>query len=444
MFCDPDEIVEVSVDHATTTGQISISSRNTRDQKTQKHLTSWVTPEPSAQIANTEAPSDSPETTLNGSSLHGSNRALAVGEYFHSLQTIQIWPGRIIAQLSLSKPARADRVRFALHPGLLDGFFGLAHTLAMHTGADQAAAYIPFCIEDVYVFAPLRDTEYRADLRAVKTAEEFLRFDGELIDAAGKVVIAIRGLDHRRVASDSPTNVRPGNTTMTKLKLRSTSVKSREIKEPADSTLVVKQQTFTSSPAVTLSRLRTLLAEVLLCQASSIDVNGSLVEQGVDSILALEFVQRINRDFGLRRQGTILFEFPTLAQLAQELETRPDTPPSRQTIPEPNAVLKPPAPELVHQLTNLIAQTLLRDPASINTRQSLIEQGVDSILGLEFVQAINRTFSLRLPGTVLFEYPTIENLTSWHCPVRTGNRDCSPEKRSSRHHTSRSCRQHNG
>jgi len=93
----------------------------------------------------------------------------------------------------------------------------------------------------------LRDTEYRADLRVVKAAEEFLRFDGELIDAAGKVVIAIRGLDHRRVASDSPTNVRPGNTTMTKLKLRSTSVKSREIKEPADSTPVVKQQAFTSS-----------------------------------------------------------------------------------------------------------------------------------------------------------------------------------------------------
>jgi acyl transferase domain-containing protein/acyl carrier protein/SAM-dependent methyltransferase len=440
LFCTIGEATRLFVETiGDPVSQIAITSRvDSRESEPQRHLTAAIECETDARPEPPTLPIEPPALIIDGASLHQPGQALYVGEFFRSLRQISFWPGRARAQLLLSESARRAADRFALHPGLLDAFFGLAHSLAIQTVAASDAAYIPLCIQDVQVFEPLRESEYQCDLRVVHTSQEFLRFDGELIDTRNQVAIAIRGLDYRRVLASMFAEARPAPTTLPKLRLKPVAVAPEE--SIPVKPLVVTEPSSSAVTAPTQERLQTLLAEVLLCPPSTINPKQSLVEQGVDSILGLEFVQRLNREFGLHLQGTILFEHPTLDKLATQLGAvepyasppaevwssgvgeKEDSSLSPSSFPPtafdhipPAPASVPPLPELKadlqEELTALFAQTLLVTADSIQPRQSLIEQGADSILGLEFVQSINRKFGLHLPGTVLFEHPTIESLS---------------------------------
>ncbi|MBV9677864.1 MAG: polyketide synthase dehydratase domain-containing protein, partial [Acidobacteriaceae bacterium] len=427
LFCEPGETKCLTVvDEGNPPNPIAINvCSSVAGGDSQRHLTAFVERENSARPITLEPPHEPAHSQLDGASLYQPGQTLNVGEFFRSLHDINFWPQRARAQLSLSKPAGADRTRFALHPGILDGFFGLAGSLAIKTtSSPDSVAYVPVCIQDVQVFELLGDAEYQADLRVTKTSDEYVRFDGELINQRGEVAIAIRGLDHRRISGGAFTQSNSPAKTPSKLKLKevrgphaptnnlpkpATCVSAPSISKPLVSSTV-------RAPQLTMEHLQTLLASVLLCSPEAIDPKRSLVEQGVDSILGLEFVQRVNREFSLRLQGTILFEHPTLDALAAELCCAPanktSAPAAQSHVADqclPTSVHT--ATHLQNELTGLFAQTLLTNPKSIQLQQSLIEQGADSILGLEFVQSVNRKFGLRLPGTVLFENPTIESLS---------------------------------
>ncbi|MBV9938786.1 MAG: polyketide synthase dehydratase domain-containing protein, partial [Acidobacteriaceae bacterium] len=427
LFCEPGETKCLTVvDEGNPPNPIAINvCSSVAGGGSQRHLTAFVERENSARPITLEPPHEPAHSQLDGASLYQPGQTLNVGEFFRSLHDINFWPQRARAQLSLSKPAGADRTRFALHPGILDGFFGLAGSLAIKTtSSPDSVAYVPVCIQDVQVFELLGDAEYQADLRVTKTSDEYVRFDGELINQRGEVAIAIRGLDHRRISGGAFTQSSSPAKTPSKLKLK-------EVRGPhAPTNNLLKPATCVSAPSIskplvsstvrapqlTMEHLQTLLASVLLCSPEAIDPKRSLVEQGVDSILGLEFVQRVNREFSLRLQGTILFEHPTLDALAAELCCAPanktSAPAAQSHVADqclPTSVQT--ATHLQNELTGLFAQTLLTNPKSIQLQQSLIEQGADSILGLEFVQSVNRKFGLRLPGTVLFENPTIESLS---------------------------------
>lgn len=307
--------------------RIAMSSTGADRSQAQRHLTAIVESEFEAAPAAPLAPEAQPLAMTTGAKLLRGGQALEVGEFFHSIQEVSFWDKRARARLLLSAPALRDASRFALHPALLDSVFGLAHSLALQASADRDLAYIPFCIEDVKVFAPLRDTEYLADVRLVHTNDQYVRCEAELIDGQGRVAVAFRGLDHRKVTPamfGAPAAAETG-TARPKLRLKGLAGPERDTRIATSETLPPEPVSIAARPQAEAGqgpppeRLRALLAEVMLCEAETLDPRKSLVEQGVDSILALEYVQRINREFGLRLQGTILFEHPTLEGLAKAL-----------------------------------------------------------------------------------------------------------------------------
>ena len=65
-----------------------------------------------------------------------------------------------------------------------------------------------------------------------------------------------------------------------------------------------------------VNELAELLAAELFVGVEDIDPDRSFVELGLDSILAVEWVQAVNRRFGLSVSATRIYEFPTLRQFA--------------------------------------------------------------------------------------------------------------------------------
>jgi acyl carrier protein len=61
-------------------------------------------------------------------------------------------------------------------------------------------------------------------------------------------------------------------------------------------------------------------------------------------------------------------------------------------------------------LQKTLAAVLKTDPGRIDPAKPFGAMGVDSLMGLELVRRLSVTTSLRLPATMVFNYPTIQTL----------------------------------
>ncbi len=394
-----------------------------------------------------------PETNaevLDARSLARPDHPLQAGEFYRSLVRLSLWEKRAVGELRLSAAARAVTERFSLHPGLLGGVLGVALALAARRPGEDSAAFIPLSIAEVSVYGELSDSVYRADVRLVHESPEALRFDADLVDSRGNVAVALRGLDERRVsvAELERTSTRPpeprravssagpltASSKVPRLRLKpleTVAERKSAATEPPVEECVPPVDNADITRADVKAVVRKLLGETLLVDPATLHDDRSLIEQGIDSILGLEFVQSLNRKTGLGLPGTVLFENPTIDRLTEFLHRNhssffgmarpspgvptplsPVTGEQGKTEPEPARKtrdgLAVPAVERV--LIAKLAETLMAKEETLDPRRSLIEQGIDSILGLEFVQCVNRHYDLHLPGTVLFEHPTIERM----------------------------------
>ncbi|MEU7555719.1 acyl carrier protein [Streptomyces sp. NPDC044571] len=88
-----------------------------------------------------------------------------------------------------------------------------------------------------------------------------------------------------------------------------------------------------------LTALRTQLARILRCAPGDLDDRAPFTVLGLDSILAAEFVEGINRTWGLKEQAALLYDHPDLAAMATHLTERLGVP-----APAPKTAGSVPAP----------------------------------------------------------------------------------------------------
>lgn len=117
-------------------------------------------------------------------------------------------------------------------------------------------------------------------------------------------------------------------------------------------------------------RLRVLVATLLECKPASVGLRTPLVDLGADSILLIEGVQRIEREFGVRLRHEDLFQrYSTIELLAQHLTQhaghRSSEPSGVEAAPvlEPVAPLPSPPSPRVSQCADLTLANSLLTPA---------------------------------------------------------------------------------
>jgi polyketide synthase PksJ len=62
--------------------------------------------------------------------------------------------------------------------------------------------------------------------------------------------------------------------------------------------------------------LRAMLASVLYCAVSEVGDGDSFADLGLDSVLGVEFIDAVNKEFGLSAKAEILYQHSTVATLA--------------------------------------------------------------------------------------------------------------------------------
>ncbi len=64
-------------------------------------------------------------------------------------------------------------------------------------------------------------------------------------------------------------------------------------------------------------------------------------------------------------------------------------------------------------LKQQLAEALYADISEIEEDQKFVDLGLDSIVGVEWITAINRTYNLNIKATKLYDYPTLLELTKY-------------------------------
>jgi len=167
--------------------------------------------------------------------------------------------------------------------------------------------------------------------------------------------------------------------------------------------------------------LKQVIADVLHFDTGEIESDMPFNEMGIDSLISMELLKSIKEKTGYL-PATILFEYPTVCQLAEylldsgvKLEMSSAKQPSMVSDITDMLDTKTEASCLdssVARIRAVIADTMMMNHMDIDLDTPFHEYGIDSIISLELIRPLKETFGY-LPATVLFEYPTLRQLSEY-------------------------------
>ncbi|NEP83442.1 MAG: acyl carrier protein, partial [Okeania sp. SIO3B3] len=146
-------------------------------------------------------------------------------------------------------------------------------------------------------------------------------------------------------------------------------------------------------------------------------------------MVGVEWISAINRHYGLEIKATKLYDYPTLLELTNylaEILSKQEKVAAVVTKTQPKIERLVPQPQLTtttspqvntseikQVLKQKLADALYVDPSEIVEDQKFIDLGLDSIVGVEWISAINRHYGLEIKATKLYDYPTLLELTNY-------------------------------
>jgi acyl transferase domain-containing protein/enoyl-CoA hydratase/carnithine racemase len=172
------------------------------------------------------------------------------------------------------------------------------------------------------------------------------------------------------------------------------------------------------------SELKTSLAEALFMKTSDVDVRKSFTELGLDSIVGVEWIRAVNKQYGTGISATRVYDYPTVTELAAflhpqmaalkiEVATPAAAPaPLRQPAQLAAATPRISRETLQQQLKSSLAEALYMQPGDVDVNKSFTELGLDSIIGVEWVKSINKQYGTGISATRVYDYPSVKELAA--------------------------------
>ncbi|MGD9485959.1 phosphopantetheine-binding protein [Streptomyces sp. TRM70308] len=165
------------------------------------------------------------------------------------------------------------------------------------------------------------------------------------------------------------------------------------------------------------------LAEVLRLPSDRIDPERMFPSLGLDSVLAVEFLAAVNTRWGAALEPYALFDHPTPLALSWHLarerswSAAPAWTAASGSHPGAQAASRAPGEvasgPVLETLREELARILGCDPWDIDPTAPFRLLGVDSIVGSEFVAAINGVFDMRERAVTLYDHPNLASMAAY-------------------------------
>ncbi|WP_437836519.1 SDR family NAD(P)-dependent oxidoreductase [Sorangium sp. So ce1153] len=188
-------------------------------------------------------------------------------------------------------------------------------------------------------------------------------------------------------------------------------------------------------------RLLERVCESLQLEDSEVDFDVALADYGMDSIIGIKFVKAVNESLSIDLETTVIFDYSSLSQLAGHILSRyrdrltgapstgagaPARPerlagaePKRPATAAPRARASSPGGAVTEQalrarvqqrLLERVCESLQLEAGEVDFDVALADYGMDSIIGIKFVKAVNESLSIELETTVIFDYSSLSQL----------------------------------
>lgn len=188
---------------------------------------------------------------------------------------------------------------------------------------------------------------------------------------------------------------------------------------PADPEAVCeKPKENRSEQAVGLEQIvqdvRAMIAEAIYMEPDEIDADAGFHELGIDSVISVDLIQRMNKRYHLQLNASFVYQYPTLMKLSEFICSRLSASPTAaksaiQRIPQPEKK-DTTLPEIIMQLSESLAKELFMDVNEIDCEMSFMELGLDSIISVNWVRQLSKRYGIELSTTQIYQYPNIRQL----------------------------------
>jgi len=189
------------------------------------------------------------------------------------------------------------------------------------------------------------------------------------------------------------------------------------------------------------------LAKVLFLDADQIEADAPFTDLGLDSIIGVQWIRAINQEFSSVLKATALYEHSSIRAMAAyvQMEISGEATPTNtansdeKTGGEPaqrsfSPTVSAPAGEgddantvsfaaIKDTLIGSLAKVLFMDAAEIDAAASFADYGLDSIIAVQWIKAVNAHFGTSLKATALYEQSSITTLAQHLQTSRNSNPD---------------------
>ena len=182
--------------------------------------------------------------------------------------------------------------------------------------------------------------------------------------------------------------------------------------------------------------LKKSLAEVLYVNISEIEEDQKFIDLGLDSIIGVDWITTINKTYNLGIKATKLYDYPTLIALTEYIIQTLSSQSKEIEINQSNSLentanisielqqhslekseldnkFKVNLLRIKEVLKQELAEALYLDLGEIEENQKFIDLGLDSIIGVEWINSINKIYNLNLKATKLYDYPSLLSLAKY-------------------------------
>lgn len=227
------------------------------------------------------------------------------------------------------------------------------------------------------------------------------------------------------------------------------------------------------------NQIKRLLSDVLYIDNHDFDENKTFLDLGLDSILAIEMVKKLNEIFKISIKTNTLYSYPTVNKLSKKLtdiivdkneevfdesynnkakahegsiknqdsldnievfDNNDDIMPmSDITLSETSKVIlnKKEYTQVntecnsIHlaniksKTKSILKEVLYVDEKDVDDNRPFLEQGLDSILAIEMVKKLNEKFNINIKTNLLYSYPNINELVEYLSTICHVDKPCT-------------------
>ncbi|KWX88444.1 hypothetical protein AMQ83_06715 [Paenibacillus riograndensis] len=291
-------------------------------------------------------------------------REMKYGPYFRNI--LEIWgnTGQSLAEIKIPDIALPELTFCNISPSLLDAALqSIAGITGMSDGFSYNQTLVPFSVRNITI---RKSAEAQMLAHVLKVAENL--YDVTLCDLSGNVYVYMENVELRAALYLQPPTKREGNVDM-KVQI-SAAPPATVVKEKLEAQLSIEDLRLRAETVI-----RKSLSSVLHIDESEFDHDMPYIDFGVDSVLSIEIINRINEQLRISLRSVDLFNYGSIRQLSNHLV--------KEYATEINGTLNhsKPAPSLEPQNKNLKGEQSVSTTSSIEIPETSTDIAIIGISG---------------------------------------------------------------